>query len=49
MSNPYPQKKYQANITAQDKGTIDQLVLAIANVDGNGGVFYAGMVLDEYN
>jgi hypothetical protein len=30
-------------------GSVDQLVLAIANVDANGGVFYAGMVLDEYN
>jgi hypothetical protein len=29
--------------------SVDQLVLAMANVDANGGVFYAGMVLDEYN
>jgi len=30
-------------------GSVDQLVLAVANVDGNGGTVYAGIVLDEYN
>jgi hypothetical protein len=30
-------------------GSVDQLVLAVANIDANGGTVYAGMVLDEYN
>jgi hypothetical protein len=29
-------------------GSLDELVLAVQNVDGNGGTVYGGMLLDEY-
>jgi len=30
-------------------GELDELVLAVQNVDGNGGTVYGGLLLDEYN
>lgn len=29
-------------------GTVDELVFAIANIDGNGGTCYGGITLNEY-
>jgi hypothetical protein len=29
--------------------SVDELVLAVANIDGNGGTIYGGKIVDEYN
>jgi len=37
------------SVGANIDNSVDELVLGVANIDGNGGTVYAGMVIDEYN